>query len=64
MKPALFVRWRKPRLPSISAAFPREAIDRATAGPDADIYQFVCDGGAGAVGPTVEQYAGTGEHAH
>jgi 2-polyprenyl-3-methyl-5-hydroxy-6-metoxy-1,4-benzoquinol methylase len=40
------------------AAFPREAIDRATAGPDADTYQFVVTVAPGAVGPTVEHMPG------
>jgi SAM-dependent methyltransferase len=40
------------------AVFPREAIDRATAGPDADTYQFVVTVVPGAVGPTVEHTPG------
>jgi len=36
------------------AVFPREAIDGATAGPDADTYQFVVTAARGADGPTVE----------
>lgn len=55
-------------IPVNLAVFPREAIDRATAGPDADTYQFVVTAAPHAVGPTVERMPGLAstltEHLH
>jgi SAM-dependent methyltransferase/uncharacterized protein YoxC len=48
----------KTEIPVNLAAFSREAIDRATAGPDADTHQFVMTVAPSAVGTAVERMPG------